>query len=68
MEANLTRLESKLDALLAQFEADAGASVLSEDTSDSSAKTQEQKTETSEDQGKADKKMIITIETASYFT
>lgn len=56
MEANLTRLESKLDALLAQFEADAGASVLSEDTSDSSAKTQEQKTETSEDQGKADKK------------
>jgi hypothetical protein len=31
MEANLTRLESKLDALLAQFEAAAGLSVPEEE-------------------------------------
>lgn len=56
MEANLTRLESKLDAMLAQFEKDVGSSTPTAGAPDSSSKANEDNTETKTDeQSKANK-------------
>lgn len=56
MEANLTRLESRLDAMLAQFEEDVGASAPSAGAPDSNPKTNEENAKTkSDEQSKANK-------------